>query len=201
LPSSIRVRGIFKGIILLIARPLARSGVSPDSVTFISLLFAFFAFLSLPLTHSALLYGVLVFATGLLDGVDGAVARLTNTSSSSGALSDSVIDKVSEMLVLSAIALEYQNSSFLGLDVSIWVLLAVFGWLMTSYTRARAETLGADDLDIGLGGRSERLLVLVIFSIFGFLLWGLVVVTFIGLGTAAYRLYHYKKQVSEGAPD
>ena len=66
---------------------------------------------------------------------------------------------------------------------------------MTSYTRARAEGLGVTDLDIGLGGRSERLLTLVIFSLFGLVLWGLVVVTIMGLCTAAYRLHHYKNQI------
>ncbi len=66
---------------------------------------------------------------------------------------------------------------------------------MTSYTRARAEGLGVTDLDIGLGGRSERLLTLVIFSLFGLVLWGLVVVTIMGLCTAAYRLFHYKRQI------
>ncbi|TFG33690.1 CDP-alcohol phosphatidyltransferase family protein [Candidatus Thorarchaeota archaeon] len=195
LPSRFRVRGSFKGIVLLIAKPLAKAGLSPDSVTYISLLFAFFAFLSLPLTHSTLLYGILTFIAGLLDGVDGNIARLTNSASNSGGLTDSVIDKVSEMLILAAIAFEYTNSLLLSLPVSIWVLLAVFGWLMTSYTRARAQSLGVTDLDIGIGGRSERLLTLVIFSVFGLILWGLLIVTIMGLGTAAYRLYHYRLQL------
>lgn len=195
MPSRFRVRGSFKGIVLLIAKPLAKAGLSPDSVTYISLLFAFFAFLSLPLTHSTLLYGILTFIAGLLDGVDGNIARLTNSASNSGGLTDSVIDKVSEMLILAAIAFEYTNSLLLSLPVSIWVLLAVFGWLMTSYTRARAQSLGVTDLDIGIGGRSERLLTLVIFSVFGLILWGLLIVTIMGLGTAAYRLYHYRLQL------
>lgn len=195
MPSRFRVRYFFKGITLKIAKSLAKVGFSPNSVTYISLLFAFFAFLSLPLTHSALLYGLLVFISGLLDGVDGNVARITNSSSSSGGLTDSVIDKVSEMLVLLAIAFEYHTTSFLGFSVSIWVFFAIFGWLMTSYTRARAQSIGVSDLDIGVGGRSERLLTLVIFSILGLVLWGLCVVTIMGLGTAAYRFYHYREQL------
>jgi phosphatidylglycerophosphate synthase len=200
LPSRFRVRGLFKGVVLIIAKPLAKIGVSPDTVTYISLLFAFFAFLSLPLTHSTIVYGILVFIAGLLDGVDGSVARLTNSSSPSGGLIDSVIDKVAEMLILIAIALEYYASSIFGLAVSVWVLLAVFGWLMTSYTRARAQSLGVSDLDIGLGGRSERLLTLVIFSLFGLVLWGLFVVTLMGLGTAAYRLHHYQQELKSKIP-
>jgi phosphatidylglycerophosphate synthase len=195
MPSKFRVRGIFRGLVLGIARPLARTGTSPDSVTYVSLLFALFAFISLPLTQFQLLFGVLVFITGLLDGVDGAVARLNESSSRSGGLTDSVIDKVAETLILAGIALAFPATTLIGLSISMWALIAVFGWLMTSYTRARAESLGVTDLDIGLGGRSERLLTLVLFSLIGLVTWGLIVVALMGLCTAAYRLFHYKKQI------
>jgi len=198
-PSRFRVRGLFRGIVLLIAKPLAKAGVLPNTVTYVSMLFAFLAFLSLPLTHLPILFGILVFISGLLDGVDGAVARLSERTSPSGGLIDSVVDKVSEMLILTGISLEFQNTSFLGLHVSLWILFALFGWLMTSYTRARAASLGVSDIDVGIGGRSERLLTLVGFSILGQILWGLVVVTVMGLGTAAYRLYFYRLQL-DGKP-
>ena len=195
MPSRFRVRGLFRGLVLLIARPFARAGISPDSITYVSLLFALFAFISLPLTQLQVLFATLVFITGLLDGVDGAVARMNDSATKAGGLTDSVIDKVAETLILAGIALAYTNTTLLGLSVSMWALLAVFGWLMTSYTRARAESLGVSDLDIGLGGRSERLLTLVIFSLAGFVIYGLVVVTIMGLCTAAYRLFHYKRQI------
>jgi len=195
MPSKFRVRGIFRGLVFAIARPLARIGARPDSITYASLLFALAAFISLPLTQLQWLFGILVFITGVLDGVDGAVARLNNSSSRSGGLTDSVIDKVAETFILAGIALAFPNTTLFGLSVSMWVLFAIFGWLMTSYTRARAEGLGVTDLDIGLGGRSERLLTLVIFSLIGLVLWGLVIVTIMGLCTAAYRLYHYRNQI------
>ncbi len=199
MPSKFRVRGIFRGLVLLIARPFAKAGVSPDSITYVSLLFALFAFISLPLTQLQVLFATLVFITGLLDGVDGAVARMNDSATKAGGLTDSVIDKVAETLILAGIALAFPNTTLLGLSVSMWALLAVFGWLMTSYTRARAESLGVSDLDIGLGGRSERLLTLVIFSVAGFVLYGLVVVTIMGLCTAAYRLFHYKRQIFDNS--
>jgi archaetidylinositol phosphate synthase len=197
MPSKFRVRGVFRGLVYAIARPLARAGASPDSVTYASLLFALIAFISLPLTQLQLLFAILVFITGLLDGVDGAVARLNNAASPSGGLTDSVIDKVAEAFILAGIALAFPTETLFGLSISMWALVAVFGWLMTSYTRARAESLGVTDLDIGLGGRSERLLTLVIFSLLGLVTWGLVVVAIMGLCTAAYRLYHYKNQIQQ----
>ncbi|MGY5860187.1 MAG: CDP-alcohol phosphatidyltransferase family protein [Candidatus Thorarchaeota archaeon] len=197
MPSRFRVRGIFRGLVLVIARPLAKAGASPDSVTYLSLLFALFAFISLPITQFQQLFGILVFITGLLDGVDGAVARLNDSSSRSGGLTDSVIDKVAETLILAGIALAFPSAILFGLSITMWALIAVFGWLMTSYTRARAEGLGVTDLDIGVGGRSERLLTLVIFSLIGLITWGLVVVALMGLCTAAYRLFHYKNQIQQ----
>ena len=199
MPSKFRVRGIFRGLVMAIARPLAKRGASPDSITYLSLLFAMFACILLPLTQIQFLFGILVFITGLLDGVDGAVARLNESSSPSGGLTDSVVDKVAEALILTGIALAFPGMTFLGLSISMWVLIALFGWLMTSYTRARAEGLGVTDLDIGVGARSERLLTLVIFSLVGFVLWGLVVVAIMGVCTAGYRLYHYKKQIQENS--
>ena len=197
MPSRFRVRGVFRGLVMVIARPLARAGASPDSVTYVSLLFALFAFISLPLTQFQLLFGILVFITGLLDGVDGAVARLNESSSRSGGFTDSVIDKVAETLILAGVAIAFPSMTMFGLSISMWALIAVFGWLMTSYTRARAEGLGVTDLDIGLGGRSERLLTLVIFSLVGLVIWGLVVVAIMGICTAAYRLFHYKNQIQQ----
>lgn len=199
MPSKFRIRGIFRGLVLLIARPVAKAGVRPDSITYVSLLFALFAFISLPLTQLQLLFAILIFITGLLDGVDGAVARLNDSATKAGGLIDSVIDKVAETLILVGVALAFPNTTLLGLSVPMWVLLAVFGWLMTSYTRARAEGLGVSDLDIGIGGRSERLLTLVIFSLVGFVLYGLIVVTIMGICTAAYRLFHYKQQIIDNS--
>jgi phosphatidylglycerophosphate synthase len=151
------------------------------------------------LTFLPQLYGLLIFITGLLDGVDGAVARMNDSATPAGGLTDSVVDKIAEMLILTSITIAYPNTIFLGLSVSLWVLLAVFGWIMTSYTRARAEALGITDLDIGLGGRSERLLTLVIFSLLGMIFWGLVIVALMGLCTAAYRLFHYKNQIRKNS--
>lgn len=195
IPSRFRVRRVFRGLVLTIARPLARAGVRPDTISFVGVFIALAASLSLILFQSSLLFGLLVFVTGLLDGVDGAVARETGSASESGAFTDSVLDKVSEILLLLGIMLAFSGNRVLGLSIEVWVLLAVSGWLMTSYTRARAESLGVQDLDIGLAGRSERLLILVVFSILGYLLWGLVTVSLVAIGTAAYRAFHYGRQL------
>lgn len=194
-PSRFRVRGIFKGVVTRVAQPLINRGVHPNSVTYLMVLMAIIAFLTLTLLHSQLLFGLFVFAVGFLDGVDGVVARNGQKSSRAGGFIDSVLDKVSEATLLLGIGVAYESISILGLSISIWVFLCLTGWLLTSYSRSRAENLGVNDLDVGVGARSERLLTLVVFSLLSLLLWGLVVVTFMGLFTAAYRFYHYKHEL------
>jgi phosphatidylglycerophosphate synthase len=155
------------------------------------------AALLLNLTGSSIVFGVLVFLSGLFDGVDGALARERNIASDIGAFTDSVVDKASEVLILGSIAVEFSGLLFLSLRVELWVILAIIGWLLTSYTRARASSLGVVDLDIGLGGRSERLFTLVVFSVLNHLLWGLVVVSAMGLLTAGYRFYRYQDEIAQ----
>lgn len=200
MPSRYRVRGFFRGAVHRVAQPLARAGVKPNTVTYLSLFFAFLSLLSLILFQSHFIYAILVFLAGFFDGVDGAVARESNTKSPGGAFIDSGVDKVAEVLILIAIPLSL-NVDVLGLPTSIWALLAISGWLLTSYTRARAQTLGVSDLDVGLGARSERLLTLVIFSLVGLTVWGLVAVALLGLSTAAYRFYHYYNQILQMSVD
>jgi phosphatidylglycerophosphate synthase len=194
-PSKFRVRGVFRGAVTRVAAPLQRRGVKPNTVTYLTVLLALAAMLTLVLTNSEPLYGLLVFLMGFFDGVDGAMARSAGIASRTGALTDSVLDKVSEFIVLTAIAVAHPTSVILGLPVSIWVLACLTGWLLTSYTRARAESLGATDLDVGVGARSERLLTLVAFSLLALILWGLVIVTLMGILTAAYRYHHYRGQL------
>lgn len=197
MPSKFRVRRIFKGLVWWIARPLARAGSRPNTITYFSLLLALLAALLLNLTGSSVIFGILVFLSGLFDGVDGAVARERNAASDVGAFTDSVVDKVSEVLILGSIAVEFSGTSFLSMRVEWWVILAITGWLLTSYTRARASSLGVIDLDIGLGGRSERLFTLVVFSVLNQLLWGLVVVGVMGILTAGYRFYRYQSEIAQ----
>ena len=195
MPSRFRVRRVFKGLVWWIARPLARAGTRPNTITYFSLLLALLAALVLNLTGSSIIFGVLVFLSGLFDGVDGAVAREQNIASDAGAFADSVVDKVSEVLILGSIAIEFSGMSFFSLRVEWWVLIAITGWLLTSYTRSRASSLGVSDLDIGLGGRSERMFMLVVFSFLDLLLWGLVVVSVTGVLTAGYRFYRYQVEI------
>ncbi len=197
MPSRFRLRKVFRRPVCAVAKPFISANVSPDAITYLTLLFALCAFLIITIFKSQIIYGMFVFLVGFFDGVDGAVARETGRARPAGAFTDSVIDKVSEMVILLSIWIAYPSSDVFGVSVQLWIVICIIGWIMTSYTRARAETLGVQDLDVGLGARSERLFILVLMSLFQQTLLGIVVVTLIGILTAAYRAHHYMAELNE----
>ncbi len=96
---------------------------------------------------------------GLCDLVDGALAQYQDNATRFGALLDSTLDRVSEGVVLAAITYH-----FAALGDSYYAALttvALLGSVLVSYTRARAESLGAT-CTTGIATRSERVVLLVI---------------------------------------
>lgn len=135
-------------------RLVIRAGLTPNMLTFASLLAALGSGVAAA-TGSFAAAGWLYFLCGILDILDGRVARIRNLVSPAGAFFDSVIDRYAEMFVFGGMAIYYRNSWALGA-----VLLASLGSVMVSYTRARGEALGVSDLNIGLMQRPERLFYL-----------------------------------------
>ena len=138
-----------------VSRPLwiilRRSGIPASSVTTLSFLLAVASGVSLGAGRFAL-GGWLYIFSGILDHMDGRLARATGTQSSSGAALDSVLDRCSDGVVLMGFAWFYRDS---------WVLLAVLtamlGTFLIPYIRARGEGLGVE-MKVGMMQRPERIL-------------------------------------------
>jgi CDP-diacylglycerol--glycerol-3-phosphate 3-phosphatidyltransferase len=130
--------------------------------------------------------GILMLIASGLDMLDGALARATGKAGPVGALLDSTFDRVSEAAVLFGVlwyALDRGHDEQAAL-----AFVAVVGSMLVSYVRARVEGLGGKLTD-GLFTRAERVVLLALALLFGFLrgaLWVLAVLTLI---TAAQRLY------------
>jgi phosphatidylglycerophosphate synthase len=132
-------------------RALIKLGVSPNSITFVSLLTAGASAWALATGRFAL-GGWLYLFTGILDIFDGRIARATNKVSAGGAFFDSVMDRYSEITVFGGLAYFYRDTW------AFWLALAaMLGSVMVSYTRARAEGLNIRDVNIGTMQRPERL--------------------------------------------
>jgi len=99
--------------------------------------------------------GVFAALVGLCDTLDGELSRRTGTASALGAFIDSVVDRLSESLVLVGFYWYYRDSWF-GL---LAVVALVFS-LMVSYVRARAEGVGRE-CKVGFFERPVRVLVLL----------------------------------------
>jgi len=189
--SKYRVRRLFQPLVSSLALLFARIGLRPNHVTVASLITTVFASVSLAL-DLPLMYGILLFTSGLLDGVDGALARLTGSSSSWGGFLDSLSDRYADVIAIIGFLFWKEMKGFkLLFPVELWVALAVAGFLMVSYVRSEGEGVGVP-LDVGLAARSERLLILSTSSMLYPLAWfspclGLIVCCVLAHLTAIYR--------------
>ncbi|MDA4117296.1 MAG: CDP-alcohol phosphatidyltransferase family protein [Thaumarchaeota archaeon] len=160
---------------------------SPTAWTLIGLLFAILA---------AVYYGVgdpvaaglLLVLSGIFDVVDGAVARATGKTSARGAFLDSTLDRVSEVLIYLGIIFGNYTSSYL-------VLLALSLSLLVSYTRAKADSLGVNLAGIGVGERSERLVVLIVASLLPAVMLGVLIVAILAFLTFVERTIKVSKSL------
>lgn len=183
----------------LVERPmaaLAKAGVSPNLVTTLGFLVTVGAGVAYFLGEIQI-GGLLVLLGGLLDVVDGAIARAGGKQSKFGSFYDSTLDRASEVVVLLGVLSLYNGSNpRLGEPWMIYVVAAAMaGSLLVSYTRARAEGLGID-CKVGLMQRAERIILLGGSTLFfgswrdGLVLtWVIVAMAVLTNLTALYRIY------------
>ena len=181
-----------------VAGALAKMGVSPNMVTFAGLVGAG---VSAWLISEGMLWvgGIVMLFAGVLDLFDGALARSTGQDSPFGALLDSVVDRVSEILVLLGLLLYYAQAD--SLPGVVLVYLAVGGSVMVSYLRARSEGLGID-CKVGVMTRPERVAALGFGLIVGHwvpvvVLVVLGVIAALTILTTVQRLFHTGRSLSE----
>lgn len=180
---------------------LARTPVTPNALTALGVSLAAVAAVLVYLEYRGEIVffwaAAAVFVVGsLLDILDGALARRTGKGTPFGAFLDSTIDRVSEGLVLGAVALVFHR------DGNEWALAltvaAIGGSFLVSYTRARAEALGLKG-DMGLGSRAERVVVItggLVFAPWGGLQWAIVVLTASAWLTVLQRVLAVRRQLA-----
>lgn len=132
---------------------------------------------------------------GLMDSLDGAVAKARGDGSRQGAFLDSVADRLSDGLLLGGVAW-YLAAGTHPRDALLAVAVLVVSSLV-SYERAKAESLGLTAKG-GLMERAERMILLGLGILLPFLLvpvlWALLVLT---TGTAVGRFARVWRQASD----
>jgi len=131
--------------------------------------------------------GLVVLFAGIFDMVDGEVARRTGHVTRFGAFFDSVIDRYSDMILFFGLVVWYAKLDrifYAGL-----VVISLIGSIMTSYTRARAESL-IPACKVGFLERPERIVLLIIGALtnrMGAAMW---VMAILSNWTVSQRIWH-----------
>lgn len=140
-----------------IVNALVRGGVHPNLISTIGFLITVVAAIIIFARH--IFVGIPVFLLGgMLDILDGRVARESGLASKFGSFYDSTLDRISEIVVYFSLYAYFRplpNFWWVGYVV----ILAMVGSLMVSYTRAKAEALGVE-CKVGLMQRPERVVLL-----------------------------------------
>ena len=142
-----------------IGRTLVRWHITANMLTFFGFLLAAVSGL-LAATGNLVWAGIMLLLAAPMDAFDGTVARLSGSAKSKfGAFWDSTLDRYSESLVLLGVLI-YGLSRNNGWIV-VLACVTVFGSLLVSYARSRAETLGVE-CKVGIMTRLERVVVTIV---------------------------------------
>jgi len=147
------LRDYFGWIIRPLWRLVLASGLSPNGVTVLAMALGGGAGLAVALGRFAL-GGWLFVLSGILDTLDGRLARARHQVTPAGAAFDSLLDRYADGAMLIGLAYYFRGSWVL-----IAALAAIFGTSMVPYVRAKAESMGVQ-MKEGLMQRPERILTL-----------------------------------------
>ena len=205
------IRRAFEALLSPVVRGLIAFGVGPSTITTVGTLAVVGSGLAFA-THAPQVGGLLLLVSGILDMLDGGVARGSGGSTKFGAFYDSTLDRIGDGALFGGILLSFISGGVPEQWVMLaatTVLVALSAALVVSYARARAEGLGFE-CSVGVAQRAERILGLGVPTLFfgagpdGFLLLGVVailaltsVVTVIQRIVHVYRLTRVKHRTTE----
>lgn len=200
------VRDTFSKLLDPLARLLIRARVRPNLITTVGTLLVVLSASAFALGrgHWA---GFLLLCSGVLDMLDGRVAREGNMSTVFGAFYDSTLDRVGESALFSGIGLFFLQGGVAAEHLTVAVaacFVALAASLLVSYARARAEGLGLT-CKVGLAQRAERVLLLGVPTLFfgagnrGMLLFWIVVILALATTITVVQRVVYVARVAGGS--
>lgn len=160
--------------------------VHPNTLTLIGVLINVGAAWALGFGRFRLAFAIMLIAN-IFDFIDGKVAHILGLQSEFGAFWDSTLDRFSDLALLTGLIFLY---STLGRRdyVMIAALTLIFS-IMTSYARARAESL-VEKCKVGFMERPERIVLLMIGTITNRMAGVLWVVLVLSILAVADRIYY-----------
>ena len=170
---------------------LNKWGLNPNILTWFGLIINIIVVAVIATGH-LLIGGLLFLFAGLLDILDGSLARFSNKTTLFGAVLDSTFDRISEALLLFGLLilnLKTGNS----LEISLLIFGTLVGSFLVSYVRARAEGLGID-CQVGLLTRAERVILLTLGLVFNQVPIALIILIILSFYTLGQRLVYVHNQ-------
>jgi CDP-diacylglycerol--glycerol-3-phosphate 3-phosphatidyltransferase len=196
-----KLGALLSPILEWLVRALVR--VSPDVLTITGLALtgvasSFFAMAGGPGYASPVMLrvgGVIALVAAIFDMLDGRVARARGRETRFGAYLDSTMDRYSDMLLYLGLLILYARLERNGLMVLVWV--AAFGSFMTSYARARAESL-IPRCPVGLMERPERVVLLIAGALLNRMVAALWIIAVLSNVTAIQRVVYTYVELRRG---
>lgn len=192
-----KLRPLTASYVEAIAKKISSADITPNQVSFFSLIFSLFAgigfYYSLETALYALAGVIFVALNSFFDALDGSMARYLGRASKKGDFLDHVIDRYADIFIIGGI--------FFGGHVDWQIgVIALVGVLLTSYLGTQAQALGIGRFYGGLMGRADRLVLIMVSSVMyviypqsvlGYTLlgWCVVVLAFTSHITVLQRVY------------
>jgi CDP-diacylglycerol--glycerol-3-phosphate 3-phosphatidyltransferase len=161
-------------------------GIHPNTLTLIGVLINVAAAWALAVDRF-LLAGVIMIVANIFDFIDGKVAHITGKQSQFGAFWDSTLDRFSDLALFTGLIWLYSTHGREGY-VLIASLALIFS-IMTSYARARAESL-IEKCKVGFMERPERIVLFMIGAFTDRMAAVLWVILVLSIVTVANRIYY-----------
>ncbi len=177
--------------------------IKPAHITTLSLLGHFPAAWAL-YTHRPILAASLIIVFGLLDALDGALARVQKSVSKLGMFYDATTDRVKEILLYSALAVYVSKNVP---EAGVWIVVTLMGTsLLVSYVKAKGEmAVSSKNHDkqtlnrafgIGIARYEIRMTLLVIALLTGYIAPILRLIIALNMLTASVRFLEIAKLLS-----
>ncbi len=176
-------------ILTRLALSLDNLGFTPNMLTVIGFICALMAgalfYMKIDWIFTYIVAPFLILLSGLMDALDGPLARIGKASKFGGIL-DSTFDRLGEILIFSGLILGELASPF-------WGIIAISFSLMVSYVRARTEVENVKMESVGIAERPERMLILIVSSFLWLIEYGVVLIAILSIITFVQRiLYAYQ---------
>lgn len=182
----------FQNFLRPIVNTLARSGVTPNQITYTALILSFVTGGALILTHGAswvlLSIPAVMFGRMALNAIDGMLAKEHDMKSDAGAMLNEMSDVLSDAVLYLPFALIDGVSA-------LWVVLFVIVSILTEMAGVLGALIGGVRRYDGPMGKSDRAFVFGVLSLTlglgispeGWLVWVLILTTLMGAWTVLRR--------------